>query len=257
MRKSQPTAYIVLIIILLSVVFLLLLGVLTNKRISAYTLTYLSAKPYEMLDLIVNYFSMGLTILLGVVVYHQSQKINDLESAEYDIFVGVNRLDYSYMFDDTFTKEGMQKADFCVLQTFSKERKGFLALLDVDLPEKKRAVFLPLSFVTKNRLLITSLDFREMNLTIITEDFQKYQQHFSKSREVGAFHDILENDSSFVFGVGMMVPDSFKIDELQLDFTIGIHDQIGRDHISTAQIVLKNISSLYYLKSSKSQIHLS
>ena len=59
MRKSKPTAYIVLIIILLSVVFLLLLGVLTNKRISAYTLTYLSAKPYEMLDLIVNYFFNG------------------------------------------------------------------------------------------------------------------------------------------------------------------------------------------------------
>ena len=94
-------------------------------------------------------------------------------------------------------------------------------------------------------------------IEVTTEDFQKYQQHFSKSREVGAFHDILENDSSFVFGVGMMVPDSFKIDELQLDFTIGIHDQIGRDHISTAQIVLKNISSLYYLKSSKSQMHLS
>lgn len=256
MRKSKIVAYIMLIIILLILMLLFLLGVLTNEKVSSYTQAYLSAKPYEMLDLIVNYFSMSFTILLGVVVYCQSQRINDLECAQYDIFVGVNRLDYSYIFDDTFAKEGTQASDFCVLQTFSKERKGFLALLDVNLPERKKSIFLPLSFITKNRLIIMSLDFKEIELTIITEDSQKHQQDFLKSSEVGAFHDIFEDNSSFAFGVGMMIPDSIKIDQIQLNFKIGIHDQIGREHICMAQIVLKNVSSLYYLKSSKSQIRL-
>lgn len=255
MRRSKAVINLMLVILALLLVPFILLMILTNERVSVYVLTHLSAEPYEVFDSIVNYLSMGFTILLGVVVYYQAQKINDLESTQYDLFIGVDKLDYSFAFDDIFIKNTSQDSNFYVVQSFSKTRKNFLVNLNIGLSEKEKPIFLPLSFVTKNQLVITSLHFKEIYLTIITEDAKEYKQKFSNSNNVEPIHGIFTDDSNFLFGVGMMIPDSFKVDRLKLMLDVEVHDQIGRNYISKIQVSLKNVSNFYYLESSESQAH--
>lgn len=255
MRRSRLAIKLILVILALLCIPFFLLMILTNEQVSIYARTHLSAEPYAVFDSIVNYLSMGFTILLGVVVYYQAQKINDLESTQYDIFIGVDKLDYSYLFDDILIKNASPNSDFYVVQSFSKTRKNFMTSLKVDSHAKEKPIFLPLSFITKNQLVITSLDFKKIYLTINTEDAKEYKQTFSNVNDIGAIHGIFADNSNFLFGVGMMVPDSFKVSQLGLTFDIEVHDQIGRKHTSEIQVSLKNVSNFYYLESSKSQTH--
>lgn len=253
MRRSRATVNLTFIVVILLIVPVLLLKILANDWVAAYCMAHLSAAPCEVFDSVVNYLSMGFALLLGVVVYYQEQKINDLESTEYDVFIGVEKLDDTYTFDHTLIRDTSRESDFYVVQSFSDGKRNFLVNLNTNLPSKEKTIFLPLSFVIKSRLVITSLDLKKINLIISMEDSgsMAYKQNFCSHAD--PIHGIFDSDSSFLLGIGMMVPASFQIDRIQLCMKVESYDQIGRVCSSEIQVTFKEVSNLYYLESSKSK----
>lgn len=212
-----------------------------------------STTPVELWEGVITYLSMGFTLLLGIIVYHQSQKINNLDSSQYDIFIGIDKLDYSIDFKDVLIKDYDYNSEFSIIQSFSEEKLGFLTALNVHVKGddiKDKIVFIPLSLITKNHLLITSIDFKKISLAIYSKSKEIYQQDFYNY--ANPYYTILGDSSRFSFGVGMVLPSNTDISKISISIHYEIGDQINRTHKKSTSVDLERISDNYYLSSSKS-----
>lgn len=248
--KNKSIVSIFAILSLLLAIPIIFWNCIRNSNILDFILNEWSTTPVELWESIITYLSMGFTLLLGVIVYYQSQKINALESSQYDIFIGIDRLDYSWDFKDALIGECNKEQEFSIVQSFSEGAHGYLTTLNVDINQdlKKKPLFIPLSFITKNCPLITSLDFQKISLSIVFEDDKIYQKEFYNSAK--PIYTILCDGSRFSFGIGMMLSSNLEIAKVSLCIKFDISDQIQRIHSKTVSVDLEKVSDNFYLSSS-------
>ncbi len=202
-----------------------------------------------LFDSLTSYLSLGFTLLLGIIVYYQSQKINDLTSSQYEIFIGATDLDYSHTLSNILIEEPSTLSDFSIKRSSIDGRRNFFTHLNTTFQEKQQPIFIPLSFITKNQPIIVSLAFQDISFALVSQDRQVKNQIFHSQGE--KIYCMFEDNTNFLLGIGMMIPNAIKIDEIKLELCVNATDQIGRTTKFKIAVRLKNVEKQLHLVSSQ------
>lgn len=203
--------------------------ILASPVISEYITKSLEISKETFLGLSLDYLSIFITLGLGVVVYLQSEKINSLEATQYDVFLGIEDVDYDYDFGNYFAVED-NNAEFHIAHIFTSSRKALFSSIGVG-HGRGKSLLLPLTFVTKNNPLIVSLYFKKVK--IVTKENQRKICDRTYENAGKEIKTILGDESRFVYGFGLIVPENSNINEIQLEFEVELQDQNG--YIQTLQ----------------------
>lgn len=223
MRHSKRTT-IVISLAILFVLFIpcLLVYLLSSQSFTKYISTTLDINNSEFIDICINYCSLSFSLLLGIVVYFQSQRINDLEITQYSTFLGVEDVDYSVDLGNRIFGQQAQ-SDFWVSHNFSSDRKVILAGVNLFRRGAAKSIVVPLVFITKNQPLIVSLHFQRVELQLMNRGTVICNQTLENVNS--PIHSLLCNESRFVVGLGMLIPEDWIIDEISVKFIVELCDQ--------------------------------
>lgn len=197
----------------------------------------LKTNRITFLEVVAQYLSISITLGLGIVVYNQSERINDLEASQYNLFLGVEDLDYGYDFGDCFASNHC-KDDWYILYRFSANRRELMTSVNFGDGQGK-AILLPLVFLTKNSQLITTLVLKDVSV------YLKYKNNIVNNKTFtapnGQINTILHDGCRFVLGFGIVMPEANCIDEIFLLFNVDLTDQHMRN--TTIQIAVQLLKS--------------
>ena len=252
MRIKRIFALVFSIIFILALPFLLIM-VLSSEDVSGFLKGSLKISNAEAIDYILNYISLALSLVLGEVVYFQSQRINDLEASEYDVFLGVEDINYSFDFGEyVFADIHKNKSEFFVTHIFKPNKKAIITSVNIGDEAPGNPELIPLVFITKNHPLIVSLYFRAVEVELLNEGKRVFIQEYKNRNK--AIHTILGDESRFVLGFGMTTSHISIFDEVVLRFSVEVIDQNKRkQQISSTVVLNKGVDKLgYYLTSSYS-----
>lgn len=252
-QQKFPPALITIIFISFAAVPLVLMYSSKISVLNSFLKEHPEIEPLDLFNSVTDYLYLGVTLFLGVIVYQQSQKINSLESSQYDIFIGTDGLDDSLTpLSDILVENIEDRSDFFIKQGISDGKMNFLTYLKTNLPNKQRFMFLPISFVTRNRPVIVSLKFSEISLTIVESSGKKSgpQKFFNRA---GPIHWIFENNSRFLLGIGFMLPEDMRVEQILLQIHVNAADQLGRITPLTISITLQNVDEHLYLLSAQTK----
>ena len=211
-------------IILVVIVPLLMLVLLSWQEVSSYIAQTLTEANSRFIEICISYFSLATSLLLGVVVYFQSQRINDLEIVQHSSFLRIVDVDYSADLGDCIYVP-IKKTGFVISHYFTTESKRILSSIDFTRGRQARTIVLPLVFITKNQPLITSIHFKSVKVTLKAAGKEIDQRTFKSDCE--PIYALLCNESRILFDFGMMIPDSWEIDEITIRFFLELQDQSG------------------------------
>ncbi len=211
----------------------------------------------DIAGLIAQYYSIFLTLILGIVVFLQTEKINALEKKDYDFYIGVNRVENKLELGDTFFIPNVEP--ICLDTTFGFTHNIYndkvMYFININLGDTSNNFkIIPINLITKNKLMISSIHFNEMSFKINFNDsnIAPLEKKFKGSDAVifGCF----DNNSEILVGIGLNMPkhcaDMFSVDiTMQLD----IKDQYENitKFIVSNSILSENHN--YYLYSSKTK----
>lgn len=244
--------------VLLIVIFLALVAfpvILLHSSESGALNNFLREHPdidiLTLFNTVTDYLSLGITLLLGVIVYRQSQKINDLESSQYDVFIGAVSLDHSLTpLSSVLVENSADRSDFSIKQ--SVDTKSFFTHLKTNFPDRHRQIFLPITFITRNHPLIVSLKFSEIQLVVVESSGRKTEpQRFLNHAD--PIYGIFEDNTQFLFGIGFMLPDEMRVGQILLHLYIDATDQIGRITPLEIDIQLQTVDKCLHLVSSQTK----
>lgn len=199
----------------------ILAKLLYNALVSEFITETLNTDKVSFLELVLDYFSISITLLLGIVVYYQSERINNLEASQYKLFLGVEGLDYEFNFGDCFASV-RSDSEFQISHMFTMEKKVVMSTINIEKGAGK-TLLLPLVFVTKNNSLIVSVNFKQVSIIIKESNIPIYKRTFHNTGDI--INAILRDDSHFVFGFGMVIPERYSISEINIQFYIELEDQ--------------------------------
>ena len=254
MKMAKPVQILwhMVVVAVLAVLPVVLLFVVSVDTVAEFIQNELHTEPYQIFDSSISYLSLAVTVLLGIVVYEQAQKINDLESSQYEVFLGATGLDNDYSLGDVLLMENNHlDSDFHPIQSYDNVGKSFLANLQTDFGPPEKAMLFPLIFVIKSSTLITTLIFQKIIFEISAEGMIFGRKEFTSNAE--PIHELFEDNSKFVFTMGTMIPESLKIEEVKITLDVMLCDQICREHKKRIVVKLKNFNDTFYLCSSKSK----
>lgn len=250
-KRAQFLRYL-LVVSALAVLPIVLLFVVNINTVAEFIQNKLRPESYEMFDSLISYLSLAVTVLLGIVVYEQAQKINDLESSQYEVFLGATGLDNDYSLGDVLLMGNNPfDADFQPIQSYDNAGKSFLTNLQTDFGPPEKAILFPLVFVIKSSTLITTMIFQKIIFEISDGGIVLNKKEFTSSAE--PIHELFEDNSKFVFAMGTMIPENLKIEEVRITFDVLLCDQICREHQKRIAVKLKKFNDTFYLCSSKSK----
>ena len=234
---------------------LLLIGLIclvTLEPVSKFICVHLKATPYELVDSVANYFSLAASVLLGIVVYYQAQKINNLEISQYEVFLGATGVNENYSMGDTFLlEETSPEANISIIQSFSNKRAGFLVNLNLYSDYAQKPLIIPLDFIVRSQPLVTGLHFKEITISILARGYNKITRTFKNTGE--PIYELFEDNSNFIVAIATRVPHNFEIDEAEIQFNVNVFDQIGREHSKKINTNLKGFENTFCLYSSISK----
>jgi hypothetical protein len=241
--KMESTFKVISISILLFVFLLtisfILVTIFTNEAVRMYCRECLGAEPYQMLGASVDLLALSATILLGIAVYHQAQKINNLESSQYDVFIGAVKRVTDYRIGDSLLTEKENDPNyFTVWKDLSSEKKSYLVLsgFDNDVSvSTQNPIFVPISFLIKCYSVLTFIKIEKISVGI-----DSYQKDWRRRKDSPAICEIFEDNSSFIFGFSLMIPKEKAADVISLTIWLSTSDHIGRIHNKTIEMILKN-----------------
>ena len=268
-KTNRYIAYLVIFVILgLGLLFLLLLLLNTNC-IKQFLIVKLSMKPYDTLDVFSNWLSIVFSVFLGLIVYNQSQKINNLESSKFDLYIGVVGMGE---FDgDIFLAEELSVPGetFGVFESFSDKLVANTFILSMGLPAKEELDFkaikeampspprkelshikvtkpIALLFITKNQPLITSLQFSEI------EVYFDGELNLKKKGAEQALHRIFADNSQFTIVIDLPTSPDNNVKDIEIILSVIISDQLSRVRKLKVISRIGAFNNAYYLYSSES-----
>lgn len=224
--RGRARMLVVVIIALIVIVMLpiVVCYLLSQAIVTTYLNQILTEPNSNFLQICVGYLSLATTLLLGVVVYFQSNRINDLEVAQYSSFLGILDVDYTVDLDNCIYVPNGQKG-FIISYHFADKNKSMLSSVDFSGGGQVKSVVLPLVFTTKNQQLITSIHYKSVEVALRFAGTEIARRKFeSKS---GPIYALLDNESKFSLGFGMLMPDDWNADEVELHFSVCLKDQNG------------------------------
>lgn len=224
--------------ILTLVIPVVLIAVLPMPLISNLITKTLNTDNVTFLGLFLDYYSISITLILGIVVYYQADRINNLEASQYNLYIGVEDLDYTFDFGGFFALD-KYSSDFNISHIFTSSKKALRSTVNIGEGDGK-TLLIPLVFITKNYPLIVSLNFLSVALLVREKNVTLCEDIFHRSD--GDIKTLLYDSSKFVFGFGMVIPESYNPDEIHLQF-----DVIVKDQNSNSQNLKTNVS-LYRIK---------
>lgn len=222
-KKGNHIAAIIATGVVIIVFPVISVTLLSFPAVTNFVIYTLKATPESFLGLLFDYFSIAITLLLGVIVYFQSKKINSLEATQYDVFIGVEDIDYEFDFG-SFWATDKSNADFRISHMFTSSKKALLSNIDIG-EGRGKTILLPLVFVTKNNPLIVKLDFQKVIVEARTRTMVVCDKVFEHNE--GVIKTILADNSRLTFGFGLTIPEKYNIDEIHLQFDIELENQSG------------------------------
>lgn len=211
----------------------------------------------ELSGILLNFSSITVSIMLGIFVYLQSERINALEATQYDIFFGVEKIDDSTSLATEMILLSKSNTDLSrCAKLFQATRTNELALYAyVHILDKPEIAFLPFVFVTRNTPLITAIHIKKILLNI---DYQAHCGQGMENSEGGFLVDappiykFLPNQSRFILGLGIHGVDKSKIEKADIQLELIAEDQLGRLHPKKIKLSMLRIDKELRLISSKS-----
>lgn len=249
--KYTGTVLIIVILFALACFPVILLRLSESGTLYDFLKNHPNIDILTLFNAIIDYLSLGITLLLGVIVYRQSQKINDLESSQYDVFIGATGLDHSLApLSGILVENSADRSDFFVKQ--SVEAKSFFTHLKTNFPDRHRQVFLPIVSVTRNHPLIVSLKFSEIQMVIVESNGKKTvpQKFLNRADPI---YGIFEDNTQFLFGIDFMLPDRMRVGQVLLRLYIDAADQIGRVTPLEIAIQMQAVDKHLHLVSSQTK----
>ncbi len=189
------------------------------------------------LGLVIEYATLSITFGLGVIVYLQSEKINNLEATQYDMFIGVEDVDYEFDFGNSFAIEKYSET-FHVAHIFTTKRKALISHISIG-EGKGKPLLIPLTFLTKNQSLITRLVFKGISIVVRERGTNVHDESYSNNGE--GIRAILADGSTFTYGFGLIVPEESNIDEVFIRFDIETENQHGQTKMIQSCVQLRRI----------------
>ena len=192
----------------------------------SYYFVRLNLSNGEFFDVILNFLSLEITLALGIIVYFQSQKINKLESTQYQTYFDVENLDYSYTFSDQMLLNSIS-GDLSISHFFTPNKKEIItniSFLDDSTIPTKNKVF-PLIFAVKNNPIITSIHFQGVFVTLIHDGKQIAKRKFTSKSD--PLHLTLYDGNKIIVGFGITYSQTYSFDEIRIVFSLVAEDQIG------------------------------
>lgn len=253
MKMSQNGRRIIRIFIFICVLFLPLFLVykfhdsLLIKRIEES----LSMESSDLLSCIIDYLSLVVALLLGVVAYYQTKAINEIEYLKYSVFVGIEKVDYSIRHEEAFEWKDFTKG-CSIVQSVSCREKNLRAFVNMNTSANTfgtgKLIHIPLVFVTKNEPLIVSVKIQTISIDLLYNNKPIDQKTFRENGD--AYHTILNDGDHFNVSLGLIVHDAEIISTIDLAFDILLEDHHGRKHSMRAIATLSNQADGLYLTSS-------
>ena len=229
-----------------------------NFLSSRITEIYTTATVGEISDIVLSFSSIAVSILLGIFVYFQSERINALEATQYDVFLGVEKIDDSISLATEMVLLSKNNTDL------SQQAKLFETTCDSDLAlyayvyvsEQPEKTFLPLVFVTRNIPLITAIDIKKILLNIDYQECRNQGKKTSKKNflvDALPIYKILSDQSRFILGLSIHGVDKSKIEKADVRIEFVVEDQLGRLHPKTIELSMVSIDKEIRLISSKTK----
>lgn len=244
MRKKS------ILLIVLAILLPLIIGTLLYVTMNLFNENETILLPSDIIGLFFQYCSHVLTIVLAVIVYYQNERVNQLERLSYDYYIGIKNIIPNFSFNQLFVESGKDKADdYTLTQNFSTNRVVNFINLDVSTDEHKSNYIVAFNLITKNRLLITDINIKEIKVWINT----KSKKHICKTLKSSSSHisSCFEDGSIIPLAIGFV--SDYKVEDLEfvtLDLTIALKDQKEKEHDFSLKGKILCYNNSFYLSSS-------
>lgn len=252
--KLKHGLIIVLIVVVLFIIPVLI--TIITKVLFANDLEITKAIGYnDIAGLIAQYYSVFLTLVLSVIVFLQTEKINTLEKKDYDFYIGINRVENAFELGNTFfisdSPQTYLDKSFNLVHSVYNDKVIHFININLDSTSNDFKI-IPINLITKNKLIISSISINEINLKINFSNSNiaplKKEMQGNSSIISGCF----DNNSEILFGIGLHIPkyndDMYSIDiEMQLE----VRDQYENIMRFVVSSSILSENNKYYLVSSK------
>lgn len=251
-NKIGKKAFIITIgfVVVIAIPILIIL-LLSNENITNFIENDLKITKGQAIEYILTFISIAIPFLLGIVVYLQSQRINDLESTQYNTFIAIEDVDYSWELSDYLFYNNL-KNKFYVSHVFSSSHKFLLTSINLCKDNTGKSLIIPLACVTKNNPLIVELEFQSVDVILRNDKIEILNKKLHNESPT-IVNTILKDDSRFVLGFGMTVSNECLFNEIDLKFSLSLKDQNGNKNKFLLEVTLNkgNKEPTFYLSSSK------
>lgn len=207
----------------------------------------------EISDIVLSYFSIFVTIMLSIFVYWQAERINKLEAAQYDVFLGAEKLDCSRSIGTELLLLSQSRvlSKVKVFETTVNNQFGLVA--NISLQEGDESLQLPFLFITRNTPLITALQIKRIDLKIKYYSNSKkndFKQSFSVY--VNPIYRFLSDGSEFALMFSINGVDRKHIEKVKIKVHFDVEDQIKRNHSIESEMEVEQRYSELCMISSRS-----
>lgn len=246
---------VVIIVVMAIIIFLACSG----YEILSSNITEIDSKASvgEIGNIVLSFTSILVSLMLGIIVYFQSERINTLEASQYDVFLGVEKIDDSTSFASEMIEISEDSDDLShyakLFETVYDDELEIYA--HIQMSEQAQKSFLPLLFTTRNALLITSLCFKRIGVQIEVQECNNRRYKLSKDLLINAIPvcRFLPDNSHFLLGISLHGVDKSKIEKANMSIELVAEDQFGRKHSSKIELYMVRIDKELRLISSKSK----
>ena len=258
MKKGTKKAAV----ILLFIAFFAFIGYVYYKScFSKITEIDTTSSIGELYNHFLNLISILVTAVLGVCVYFQSERIHNLESAKYDIFLGAEKTATEDVFpEEIFHFDSQTLADNNKVKIFETAHDSEFALfVNVFAVHDCGITIFPVDFVTRNAPLITRLMIKEILLTVDyrispEQDLQTFKKKYSVDAD--PINRIFPDQSHFMLNVVVHGIERETVEQAEMVISFMLEDQLGRSHSVSSSILLVRAEKHMCLLSSKSNCKL-
>lgn len=208
----------------------------------------------EIADIILSFISLFVTIILGVIVYQQSDRINSLESTQYSVFLGVDQLDLSLPMGTEFFLLSKKNDRQSIIKPFQIVDSDDLGLqVNISLSEGSDLLDLPFRLITRNAPLITSIDLERIDWRIrYVRDSNRCDYMDGYPVDSMPINRFIEDRSRLTLRVLLNGVPTSQIRRVFLTFKFRLHDQYGREHVNENTMVVEQRYGTFCLLSSQS-----
>lgn len=210
----------------------------------------------ELSEIVLSFATIVITIVLSLFVYNQAERINKLEAAQYDVFLGIERLDFNENLDTELQQISnpikKRHNDVKLFKGIVNEKVMLVA--HVHMGDGEDTIFIPFVFVTRNTPLITSLQLKKINIELpLTKNGQRKQipPFYVDANPV---HNVLSDKSYFVLNLGIHGIGQDDVDKMKVTFEMTVTDQLKRNHMFKSQAELSRIHTDIRLLSSQTSM---